>query len=68
MKIVENRKEWRHHTLMRLIEILKFDVETAVKEVEKIEKFVFQDDFIIELTSLEQKKALEELIKSMNSN
>lgn len=65
MKVVQNRKEWRHNTVMQLIEISKLDAETAIKEAKKLEKYVFQNDFIIEIDSAEQKQALENLIKSL---
>lgn len=65
MKMVQNRKEWRHNTIIRLIEISK-DAEIAIKEAQKLEKYVFQDDFIVEIDNKDQKQALENLIKSMN--
>ena len=65
MKIVQNRKEWRHNTVMRLIENLKIDADAAVAEAKKIEKYVFQNDFIVEIDSEDQKQALENLIKSL---
>ena len=65
MKIVQNRKEWRHITVMRLIENLKIDADAAVAEAKKIEKYVFQNDFIVEIDSEDQKQALENLIKSL---
>lgn len=65
MKVVQNRKEWRHNTVMQLIEMSK-DAEIAIKEAQKLEKYVFQNDFIIEMGNEDQKQALENLIKSMN--
>ena len=50
---------------MRLIENLKIDADTAVAEAKKIEKYVFQNDFIVEIDSEDQKQALENLIKSL---
>ena len=66
MKVVQNRKDWRHITVMQLIENLKIDVDAAVSEAKKIEKYVFQNDFIVEIDSEEQKQALENLIKSLD--
>ncbi|MCU4628296.1 hypothetical protein KTJ53_01010 [Acinetobacter variabilis] len=68
MKIVQNRKEWRHNTVMRLMEISKVDAGIAIGEAKKIEAYVFQDDFIIEIQNEEQRKALENLIKSLERN
>lgn len=68
MKIVQNRKEWRHNTVMRLMEISKVDAGIAIGEAKKIEVYVFQDDFIIEIQNEEQRKALENLIKSLECN
>lgn len=65
MKVVQNRKEWRHETVMQLIEISKLDVATAIEEAKKLEKYVFQNDFIVEIDNEEQKQALENLIKSL---
>ena len=65
MKVVQNRKDWRHITVMRLIENLKIDADAAVAEAKKIEKYVFQNDFIVEIDSEDQKQALENLIKSL---
>ncbi|WP_111884008.1 hypothetical protein [Acinetobacter sp. CFCC 11171] len=65
MKIVQNRKEWRHITVMRLIETLKVDANIAIEEAKKLEKYVFQNDFIVEIQNEEQKVALENLIKSL---
>lgn len=67
MKVVQNHKEWRHSTVMQLIETLKIDIDVAIEEVKKIEKFVFQNDFIVEIHNEKQKMALENLIKSMDS-
>ena len=66
MKVVQNRKDWRHITVMKLIENLKIDADAAVSEAKKIEKYVFQNDFIVEIDSEEQKQALENLIKSLD--
>ena len=66
MKVVQNRKDWRHITVMQLIENLKIDADAAVSEAKKIEKYVFQNDFIVEIDSEEQKQALENLIKSLD--
>ena len=66
MKVVQNRKDWRHITVMGLIENLKIDADAAVSEAKKIEKYVFQNDFIVEIDSEEQKQALENLIKSLD--
>ena len=49
-----------------LIENLKIDADAAVSEAKKIEKYVFQNDFIVEIDSEEQKQALENLIKSLD--
>lgn len=68
MKIVENRKEWRHDTVMQLMSIQKIRTNDAIAEAKILEKFVFQDDFIVEVENTEQKKALEDLIKSINCN
>ncbi|WP_312317112.1 hypothetical protein [Acinetobacter variabilis] len=68
MKIVQNRKEWRHNTVMRLMEISKVDAGIAIGEAKKIEAYVFQDDFIIEIQNEKQRKALENLIKSLERN
>jgi len=68
MKIVQNRKEWRHSTVMQLIETLKLNAESAIGEAKKLEKYVFQNDFIVEVSNEEQKKALENLIKSLGSD
>ena len=68
MKIVQNRKEWRHITVMRLIETLKVDANIAIEEVKKLEKYVFQNDFIVEIQNEEQKVALENLIKSLKQD
>lgn len=68
MKIVQNRKEWRHRTVMQLIETLKLNAESAIGEAKKLEKYVFQNDFIVEVSNEEQKKALENLIKSLGSD
>lgn len=65
MKVVQNRKEWRHETVMQLIEISKLDVASAIEEAKKLEKYVFQNDFIVEIDNEEQKQALENLIKSL---
>ncbi len=65
MKAVQNRKEWRHNTVMQLIETSKLDAEAAIGEAKKLEKYVFQNDFIVEIDSEEQKQALENLIKSL---
>lgn len=65
MKVVQNRKEWRHETVMQLIEISKLDVATVIEEAKKLEKYVFQNDFIVEIDNEEQKQALENLIKSL---
>ena len=65
MKIVQNRKEWRHNTVMRLIETARLDARSAIQETETLEKFIFQNDFIVEIESADQKKALEDLIKSL---
>ena len=65
MKIVQNRKEWRYNTVMQLIEVRKLMVVEAVAEAKELEKYVFQDDFIVEIDNEKQKPALEGLIKSM---
>ncbi|WP_372404532.1 hypothetical protein ACDW34_07020 [Acinetobacter piscicola] len=65
MKIVQNRKEWRYNTVMQLIEVRKLMVVEAVAEAKELEKYVFQDDFIVEIDNEKQKHALEGLIKSM---
>ena len=65
MKVIQNRKEWRHDTVMRLIETRKLVVADAVEEVKQLEKYVFQNDFIVEIKNEEQKIALENLIKSL---
>ncbi|QOW45748.1 MULTISPECIES: hypothetical protein [Acinetobacter] len=65
MKIVQNRKEWRYNTVMQLIEARKLIVDEAVAEAKELEKYVFQDDFIVEIDNEKQKHALEGLIKSM---
>ena len=66
MKVVQNRKEWRHNTVMQLIETSKLDAEAAIEEAKKLEKYVFQSDFIVEIYSVEQQQALENLIKSLS--
>lgn len=53
---------------MRLMEISKVDAGIAIGEAKKIEAYVFQDDFIIEIQNEEQRKALENLIKSLERN
>ena len=68
MKVVQNRKEWRHNTVMQLIEISKLDAGAAIKEAEKLEKYIFQNDFIIEIDNEDQKQALENLIKSLKQD
>ena len=68
MKVVQNRKEWRHNTVMQLIETSKLDAEAAIKEAKKLEKYVFQDDLIVEIQNEEQKVALENLIKSLEQD
>ena len=65
IKVIQNRKEWRHDTVMRLIETRKLVVADAVEEVKQLEKYVFQNDFIVEIKNEEQKIALENLIKSL---
>ena len=65
MKIVQNRKEWRHNTVMRLIESAGLDAGSAIQETKTLEKFIFQNDFIVEIENEDQKKALENLIKSL---
>ena len=65
MKIVQNLKEWRYNTVMQLIEVRKLMVVEAVAEAKELEKYVFQDDFIVEIDNEKQKHALEGLIKSM---
>lgn len=65
MKVVQNRKEWRHSTVMQLIEISKLDAKSAIQEVEELERFIFKNDFIVEVVNEEQKQALESLIKSL---
>ncbi|RZG48098.1 hypothetical protein [Acinetobacter wuhouensis] len=66
MKIVENRKEWRHSTVMKLVEANRLSVVDAIAEAKELEKYVFQNDFIVEIKNTEQKNALEGLIKSMD--
>ena len=65
MKIIQNRKEWRYETALKLIETRRLNVSDAINETKELEKYVFQDDFIVEIDNEKQKHALEGLIKSM---
>lgn len=58
MKVVQNRKEWRHDTVMRLIETFKLNAESAIEEAKKIEKYVFQNDLIVEVGEFTETKGL----------
>lgn len=66
MKVIQNRKEWRHETVMELIGSRQLCADEAINEAKKIEKFVFQDDFIVETPNPEQRNALKNLIKSIS--
>lgn len=68
MKVIQNRKEWRHETVMGLIGSRQLYADEAIDEAKKIEKFVFQDDFIVEISNPEQRNALENLIKSITED
>ena len=64
MKVIQNRKEWRHETVMELIGSRQLCADEAIGEAEKIEKFVFQDDFIVEIGSPEQRNALKHFLEN----
>lgn len=64
MQIVQNRKEWRNNTVMSLIANGR-EADKAIFEAKEIEKFVFQDDFIVETKKPEQREALKKLIESL---
>lgn len=40
MKAVQNRKEWRHNTVIRLIENLKLDEDAAAVEVKNRKVYI----------------------------
>lgn len=58
MKIIQNRKEWRHETVMGLIASRDLCAEEAVSEAKKIEKFVFQGDITINIKEIDNKEVL----------
>ena len=64
MKVIQNRKEWRHGTVMELIGSHHLSAEDAIEEAKKIEKFVFQDDFIVEVGSPEQRNTLKRFLEN----
>ncbi|WP_162626669.1 hypothetical protein [Acinetobacter sp. CFCC 10889] len=68
MKIIQNRKEWRYETALKLIETRRLNVSDAINETKELEKYVFQDDFIVEIKNKDQRDALENLIKSMDQS
>lgn len=66
MKIIQNRKEWRHEILLALIASGK-NGDSAIHEAKAIEKYVFQDDFIVEISDPKQKEALKKFIDSLET-
>ncbi|EPR82930.1 hypothetical protein [Acinetobacter gerneri] len=68
MKIIQNRKEWRYEATLKLIEAGRLNVIDAISETKELEKYVFQDDFIVEIKNKDQRDALENLIKSMDQS
>lgn len=67
MNIVQNRKEWRNNTVIRLKEIDRLSVADAIKEAKQLEEYVFQDDFIIEVKDFKKREALKNFIESLNA-
>lgn len=64
MRIVQNRKEWRHKVVLKLISNGR-NADDAICETKKIEEYVFQNDFIIEIKDENQKNTLKAFIKTI---
>lgn len=66
MKIIQNRKEWRHEVVLRLVE-RGLGANDAIDEAKMIEEYVFQDSFIVEVPDIKQREALKAFIESFQS-
>jgi hypothetical protein len=65
MKMVVNRKEWRDRTVTMLIQAKSVDAYAAIAEAEKLEAYVFRDDFIVEVADPDQRTALKKIIEGV---
>ncbi|WP_334421009.1 hypothetical protein [Acinetobacter soli] len=64
MRIVQNRKAWRNEIVSKLITNGR-SAHDAINEAKKIEEYVFQNDFIIEIEDENQKNTLKAFIKTI---
>lgn len=64
MRIVQNRKAWRNKIVSKLISNGR-SAHDAINEAKKIEDYVFQNDFIIEINDENQKNTLKAFIKTI---
>ncbi len=64
MRIVQNRKEWRHKVVLKLISSGR-NADDAINEAKKIEEYVFHNDFIVEIKDENQKNTLKAFIKTI---
>lgn len=66
MMVVQNRKEWRHEIVLALIESGSKTTD-IVAEAKMIEEYIFQDDFVVEVSDPKQREALKSFIESLQS-
>lgn len=67
MKVIQNRKEWRYETVLELTKS-GASPEDAIHGTKEIEKYVFQDELIVNVSDPKKKEALKKFIESIQED
>lgn len=67
MKVIQNRKEWRYETVLELTKS-GASPEDAIHGAKEIEKYVFQDELIVNVSDPKKKEALKKFIESIQED